>query len=233
MQAPAALRDQARFVFKGTVQKLRAATMSQLTDRQDLAIVRVDQIIRAPDVFTDFVGRDITVKLLAGKPLKQNAQAVFYTNAWIMADSLAVEATAYETSDQAPARAAMMPSGSPVDNLRLMELKSRVDTADVVISGRVTAVRTLAGEQPRRTAAVAANESPAATKISEHDPMWRDAEIEVEAVHKGNQPARKVVVRFPASTDVRWHKAKKFEAGQEGYFILHKSGQAAAARQAR
>jgi hypothetical protein len=29
-------------------------------------------------------------------------------------------------------------------------------------------------------------------------------------------------VLFPASTDVRWYKAPKFEAGQQGYFVLHK-----------
>ena len=29
-------------------------------------------------------------------------------------------------------------------------------------------------------------------------------------------------MRFPASSDVMWHGAPKFEAGQQGYFILHK-----------
>ena len=30
------------------------------------------------------------------------------------------------------------------------------------------------------------------------------------------------IVRFPASTDVRWSKATKFSPGQEGFFLLHR-----------
>ncbi len=30
------------------------------------------------------------------------------------------------------------------------------------------------------------------------------------------------MVRFPASNDVRWYKAPKFQTGQEGVFLLHK-----------
>jgi hypothetical protein len=32
----------------------------------------------------------------------------------------------------------------------------------------------------------------------------------------------RVVLRFPSSTDVRWHRAPKFETGQEGVFSLHR-----------
>jgi len=31
-----------------------------------------------------------------------------------------------------------------------------------------------------------------------------------------------LIVRFPSSTDVAWRRAPKFEAGQQGYFVLHK-----------
>src|SRR5262249_5096060 len=35
--------------------------------------------------------------------------------------------------------------------------------------------------------------------------------------------SRQVTVLFPASTDVRWYKAPKFQAGEKGLFILHKT----------
>ncbi len=34
--------------------------------------------------------------------------------------------------------------------------------------------------------------------------------------------SRNVVIRFPASTDVRWYKAPKFQPGHQGFFMLRK-----------
>ncbi len=58
--------------------------------------------------------------------------------------------------------------------------------------------------------------------MSEHDPKWREAVIAVDKVHKGEGVGDQVTVRFPASTDGGWFKAPKFEAGQQGYFVLQK-----------
>jgi hypothetical protein len=52
--------------------------------------------------------------------------------------------------------------------------------------------------------------------------MWREATVRVATVHKGQHGTKTVTIRFPASTDVKWHKAVKLHPGQEGYFILHK-----------
>jgi hypothetical protein len=46
----------------------------------------------------------------------------------------------------------------------------------------------------------------------------------VHAVHKGSHGGKKAVVRFPASDDVLWHRAPKFQAGQEGFFMLRRGG---------
>jgi hypothetical protein len=50
-----------------------------------------------------------------------------------------------------------------------------------------------------------------------------EAIIQVDEVLKGTHEKKQVVVRFPASSDVMWHGAPKFHAGQEGYFMLHKA----------
>jgi hypothetical protein len=76
----------------------------------------------------------------------------------------------------------------------------------------------------------AATEAPRRKPITEHDPQWREAEIEVDAVEKGGTGKKKVVVRFPGSDDVRWYKAPKFQPGQEGVFILQKAAGETAAR---
>ena len=59
--------------------------------------------------------------------------------------------------------------------------------------------------------------------VSEHDPRWREAVVEVDDVHKGVHKKKQVVVRFPASTDVMWYGAPKFHPGQQGYFMLHQT----------
>jgi hypothetical protein len=64
--------------------------------------------------------------------------------------------------------------------------------------------------------------APQPKRISEHDPLWQEAVVEVTGTEKGG-PAKQIVVRFPSSRDVRWYKAPKFTPGQEGVFILRKS----------
>src|SRR4051812_25573247 len=63
MSAETAEQSQARFVFRGTVQKLNAATLPTIADTNQTIVVRIDQIIRGPDVCKDFVGRQVTVQV--------------------------------------------------------------------------------------------------------------------------------------------------------------------------
>src|SRR5437016_3300553 len=92
--------------------------------------------------------------------------------------------------------------------------------ADLIVSGRVTAVRLPAAESQARATATAGGGT--AERISEHAPLWQEAVIQIDDVHKGQHAKKLVVVRFPASTDVRWRHAPKFQVGQEGVFLLHK-----------
>ena len=91
----------------------------------------------------------------------------------------------------------------------------RFADADVVVSGRVTSVSDAAARAPRGKTQL---------PITEHAPLWREAVIEVTAVHKGQRVSRSVRVRFPASTDVAWAGSPKLEAGQRGTFLLKRAG---------
>jgi hypothetical protein len=44
--------------------------------------------------------------------------------------------------------------------------------------------------------------------------------VTFKSVHKGSVAKKQVVLRFPSSTDVRWYRAPKFHAGQQGVFSL-------------
>jgi len=59
-------------------------------------------------------------------------------------------------------------------------------------------------------------------RITEHDPDWQEAIIQVEDGIKGAQAGEQVVVRFPGSSDVAWVGTPKFAVGEEGTFLLHK-----------
>src|SRR6267143_1469715 len=86
-----ALARQASFVFKGTVKKLKAATLPSVAVTDQTVIVHVDQVLQAPKLLSSYEGKDITVQLGKEKKLKEGEQAIFYTNGWLFGDSIAVQ----------------------------------------------------------------------------------------------------------------------------------------------
>jgi hypothetical protein len=215
----------ANFVFKATVQKLKAATMAAVPVTDRTVVVRVDEVIEAPAVLADFAGREITVELGGRKKIKKGEQAIFYANGWIFGEGLAVRSL-----DQRPAVAGLAAMGAspgdPVENLANKKARLRFEQSRTVITGRVTSVRLppaqIAAFRASASMAGGVGEPPAFKPVSEHDPIIQEAVVEVDAVHKGQTPAREVTVRFPNSTDVQWYKAPKFRPGQQGFFMLHK-----------
>src|SRR5205814_7863033 len=91
------------------------------------------------------------------------------------------------------------------------DLKAHIQRAAMVVAGRV--------EQVRPAELAAAPTRP--KRITEHDPDWQEAIIQVQDGIKGAQTGEQVVVRFPGSHDVAWVGAPKFAEGQEGTFLLH------------
>lgn len=212
-------------------------------------VVRIEEIITAPPVLTQFAGREITVQFENRPKLKTGQSAIFYTNGWLFGETIAVRAVASEpveeprpVASRARARASARATADPVQNLKLQNLQARLSSADVVVAGKVSAIRLPADEVAkgsgpvasgaRRRAAGGAEPMRKRAPITEHDPKWREAVIEVANAEKGAPGRKEVVVRFPSSDDVRWYKAPKFVPGQEGVFILHKTQPPAAARRA-
>ncbi len=216
------LRQQVSFVFKGTVLKQGAATMSAIAVTNKTCVVRVDQIIQCPEILTDYSGQEITVQLHSTKSIKIGESFLFYTNGWVFGETLAVQSIAHEAVPAAGV-ASLSASTDPVANFAVKESRSRFETARAVVSGRVTAVRIPSEEKMApMTMAVGIDGGASLTKpVSEHDPLIREAVVTVEAQHKGSDVGDEVIVRFPSSTDVRWYKAPKFRPGQEGLFMLH------------
>jgi hypothetical protein len=209
-------KEKAQFVFQGTVKKLKAANLSAIADTERTAVVKVDRVMRSARSLAAFAGREITVQLAKGERVKSGQQGVFYTNGWIFGENLAVRSIGHEAAAAKPAVAAraMLPEHDPVRAAAHQKIRERAKEAQVVLSGKIIAVG-LPG--PTATATGGAT---GGTAISEHDPFWREAVVEVHEVHKGALGKNQVVLRFPSSSDVRWYHAPKFRAGQQGVFSL-------------
>jgi hypothetical protein len=210
---PTPAKESAKFVFHGTVKRSGAANLKVIKDTARTVIVTVDKVIRAPKAFATFAGRDVTVQLAQGERVKKGQRALFHTNSWIFGENLAVQSLGHDPVPSAAA-AAKAPSIDPAHAAAHERIRGRFAAAPVVISGKVIAV----GMPGPRVGAARATPEP--VRISEHEPLWREAVVEVQEVHKGTVGKRQVVLRFPNSTDVRWHHAPKFAVGQQGVFSL-------------
>ncbi len=211
------------FVFKGTIRKLKSATMKDVPVNDRTLVVRVDQIIEAPPALADYNGQDITVQLSSRAKVSVGQEMIFHAVSWMYGDSIAVRAISQEPVKSSHT-AMLAAAADPVDLHAQRQTREHFDDADLVVSGKVVAVRLPAEEsQGQRGASALASEQIQRGPVSEHDPKWREAVVEVDDVHKGTHKKKQVVVRFPSSTDVMWYGAPKFHPGQQGYFMLHET----------
>jgi len=198
------VQSQESLVFRGTIRVRQSATISA-DDVSHLAVVRLDELFSGPASLRAFVGKDITVYLQNPAQASDNEARIFTARPWLFGESVAV----VELSSR-PMPAAAAGRESVAVNLRRVQaaaadsaLGARLDRAEVVVEGRVAAVR----PTPRRT------------MVSEHDPQWTEAAIEVRSVIKG-QAAGRLTIVFPASTDVIWYQVPKPRLGQIGVWLL-------------
>ena len=201
--------EHSRFDFKGTVTKVNAATLPQIRPTASTIIVKVDEVVHAPPaILGDFKGKEVTVQLNRPGAVRTGQQFVFFTTSWMFGSSIAVREIhrTQPEPDISSTRSRVAEARRTVaDN----KLQNRLTDAELVVAGRVSAVRP-APDDIRRDF------------ISEHDPHWWEAVIQIESVLKGQISDRSVVILFPSSRDVMWERAPKFREGQEGTWVLHK-----------
>jgi hypothetical protein len=206
--SPEELATKARFVFRGTVQRLNATNVAEVRDTSRTAIVKVNEIIQAPQSLRHSTGREVTVQLHEGSGLKVGDETVFFTEAWMFGNTgVAVKSLGHHPPG--PKTAALRANQDPVANLHDRDTRTHYNEAELALTGRVTSIRIPATSDHNRPP-------------SEHDPQWREAVVEIEKVHKGKLQKKEVVVRFPASADRMWYRAPKLEANHRGHFLLHK-----------
>ena len=198
------LTRSAQFVFRGTIERTGAANLSIVEPDAKTAIVRVDEVLKTGGTLDDFTGREITVFL--SEPRKTGDQGVFFTNVRLLGESLGVDEVGRASGSAAELAAQVEGARGEIAN---EGLAARVAAADLIVAGRVLETRAIdAGGK----------EAPS----TEHDPLWREAVLQVSSVLKGKAVEKTVAFRYPSSVDVMWALAPKPSPGQTGTWLLHR-----------
>jgi len=211
----AALMKQSSIVFAGTVSQLGATSFAQVPKSAQTIVVRVDAVVRKPSAVSLKKGDSVTVEVKDPAAFREGAQATFYTEGWIFGSGVAVRELGHEINPGgAPTTAAAADEkgqATASEQFSDQELRDRINNSDFVIIGRVTDVHRWN-----------APKSGKAYHVTEHDPDWHEAVVEVQSVLKGGKvKGNKVIVRFPQRNDVAWVHTPKFAKNQQGIFCLN------------
>jgi hypothetical protein len=199
------LARRAAFIVVGRVVKSKASLDPALAS-DNTVIISVDQVLTSPAMFAAIVGQQITVRLPPGASLKTGQRRTFFANGWVYGATLAVDAVGVtEETDAASLRPALADAHSEA---RDQAVKARLDSSVLGVVGTVTSV---------------ARTGPGTGPISEHDPDWHEATIQVDEVIKGEQTTKETRVLFPKSDDARWRGVPKYSEGQQGIFMLQRA----------
>jgi hypothetical protein len=190
---------QSQLVFEGTVVRVGEPNITAVRPAADLAVVRIDTILDGPHRLQEFTGHEVTVKL-AG-PAHSGERAVFFTRTWLYSESLGL-VEAGRTAAGSTVRAQVAAARRRIAD---EEMQHRVDDASLVVAGRVVETRAAQGVERRR---------------GEHEPLWREAVIEVDRVLKGKLDGRRAVVLYPTTSDLAWRNVPKLDVGWDGIWLL-------------
>ncbi|PYT52502.1 MAG: hypothetical protein DMG43_11580 [Acidobacteria bacterium] len=195
---------------QAAVSQLGAVSFAGVPQSTQTIVVRVDSVLKKPPAVSLKKGDNVTVELKDPSAFQQGTQATFYTEGWIFGSGVAVKELGHEFNaggaSAAGAGTGETALGYTQEQISDQELRDRLNSADFVVIGRVTDVHRWTvpkSATPRR--------------VSEHDPDWHEAVVQVQSVLKGAQvKGNKVVVRFPGRNDVAWVHSPKFEKNQQG-----------------
>lgn len=215
-QAGSDLLRNSSIVFVGIVDRIGSAAVAEVPKSPNEIVVKVEAIIEQPTSLQLKSGSEITVLLQTPAQLKSGTRATFYANPWILGRGFAVREVGHEviqTSQESAVETSRARIEQSTQELETNDLRARINTADAVVVGHVSVVRPAPPGLQRA--------------VTEHDPEWKDAIVDVISWIKGSQHPLKIVVRFAASRDVTWYGAPKLMEGNENVFILKKYGPAA------
>ena len=213
----ASLTTKSSIIFSGTVSQLAATSFPDVPKSAQTIVVKVDSVEKKPAAVSLKKGDSVTVEVKDASAFQEGTHATFYTDGWIFGSGVAVKELGHElgvAAEPVPVATTAKLSGQGKGEISDQELMDRMKAADFVVVGRVTDVRKW--NAPKSTYG-------APSRVTEHDPDWHEAVVEVQSVLKGGKvKGNKVIVRFPNRNDVAWANSPKFAKNQRGIFCLNR-----------
>lgn len=200
-----------QFVVAGRVERIGVTTMSMAPSAPNAGVFKIDEILHGPPVLNGFAGKEITVMFNESAVARAGESAVLFARSWLYGESLAViEVGRMEAKEREIMRTEIDEAHHRLADEHLLQ---RIALAELVIVGKVIKTGPAPDDVRRRM------------PITEHNPDWWIAEIEVASVEKGRHKDKLVTIWFPNSEDVAWHDSPRFKPGQEGIWILQRDQQ--------
>ena len=195
----------ATFVFLGHIERAETQVPEAGGRRGD--VVRVDRILKAPDLLSEFAGQQVIVVADAEAEDAGRTSGVFFTSPIAFGEMVALRGIGRVAEAADPDALAELIRESEAE-VADETLRAQLRGADVVVHGRILEVKAAPTESE---------------PLSEHSPEWRVARVQVETALKGEAKGV-ILVRFPGSTDVRWYATPKLREGEEAILLLHRDG---------
>ena len=211
----AALSRKSSIIFSGTVSQLAATSFADVPKSAQTIIVKVDSVEKKPAAVSLKKGDSVTVEVRDPSAFQEGTHATFYTDGWMFGSGIAVKELGHELGAAAAESAPSTEMKTHTqDQISDQELMDRMKASDFVVVGRVTDIHKWNAPKPK---------SGAPSRVTEHDPDWHEAVVEVQSVLKGGKvKGNKVVVRFPNGNDVAWVSSPKFAKNQRAIFCLNR-----------
>jgi hypothetical protein len=199
----------APFVFFATVRRPGGSQVEMLeSEEYPTAIVRVDEVISAPEAVGDVTGREITVQLSDPRGLRRGSRYLFAATSLQFGDEIAVTEVGHLPVRRRVERQVRRELLD--EKLRKFDeaLEERLRLASTVVYGVVLRVESVTPEA----------EGPAET-LGEAAPGFRAAELRAWRTLKG-RPDEEPRVIFPFPRTQKWSEVPLFVEGEEGVWIL-------------
>jgi len=200
--------------FSGTVSQLGATSFEDVPKSAQTIVVRVDSVLKKPSPVSLKRGDNVTVEVKDPSGFQEGTHANILHRWLDFGSGVAVKELAHEIRPNGgeSAKAASADEKAYRQEQNDQELQDRLNSADFVVIGRVTEVHRWH-----------APKSATPHRVTEHDPDWHEAVLEIKSVLKGGKvKGNKMVVRFPGRNDVAWAQSPKFEKNQRGIFCLNR-----------
>ena len=203
-----AATGEAPFVLECTVTKSNASNLSTVNPDETTAILKIDEVYKAPGILGNIKGKSITVKFTKAR-VKQGDTLILTARQWQYSNNIALIEI-----DSTKAKVDRKNFREQVLDVQLQtldkEIKERISAASLVVAGKVLDVEKVKGKEQ--------------FKLEDKAEDWFEARIYVISVEKGKlQDKAEVTVRFPGVESEKRYGMPKFKKDQEGIWFLHTS----------